>query len=127
MLIAFGVLTFGVRVAVQLRRTGSTGLIGLREGAGLVDWLSGILFIGGMAMGAGSPVLVLTDVLDPISGIDVGRLHAIGIALAAIGGLAVFGAQLGIGESYLLRTHGDSYRAYGARVGRFVPRVGLFR
>ena len=194
MLIAFGVLTFGVRVAVQLRRTGSTGLIGLREGAGLVDWLSGILFIGGMAMGAGSPVLVLTDVLHPISGIDVGGLHAIGIALAAIGGLAVFGAQLGMGESwrigvsdeertdlvtggwfavcrnpiytsmivgwtgfalmvptwpalaavlaialalelqvraveepYLLRTHGDSYRAYGASVGRFVPRVGLFR
>ena len=30
-------------------------------------------------------------------------------------------------EPYLLRTHGDAYRAYAARVGRFVPGVGLMR
>jgi protein-S-isoprenylcysteine O-methyltransferase Ste14 len=30
-------------------------------------------------------------------------------------------------EPYLLRTHGDSYRAYTTRVGRFVPGVGLSR
>ncbi len=100
MLIAFGLLAFGVRVAIQLRRTGKTGLIGLREGAGPVDWLGGILFIGGMAMGVASPILVLSDVLDPISGLDVDALHAIGIVLAAAGGLAVFAAQLGMGESW---------------------------
>lgn len=27
-------------------------------------------------------------------------------------------------EPYLLRTHGDDYRSYGARTGRFVPFVG---
>ena len=27
-------------------------------------------------------------------------------------------------EPYLLRTHGDEYRRYAARVGRFVPGVG---
>jgi len=30
-------------------------------------------------------------------------------------------------EPYLLSTHGDAYRAYAARVGRFVPGVGLIR
>jgi protein-S-isoprenylcysteine O-methyltransferase Ste14 len=30
-------------------------------------------------------------------------------------------------EPYLLRTHGDAYRAYAADVGRFVPGVGLMR
>jgi protein-S-isoprenylcysteine O-methyltransferase Ste14 len=30
-------------------------------------------------------------------------------------------------EPYLLRTHGDAYRAYTATVGRFVPGVGLIR
>lgn len=30
-------------------------------------------------------------------------------------------------EPYLLRTHGDDYRAYVATVGRFVPGVGLIR
>jgi protein-S-isoprenylcysteine O-methyltransferase Ste14 len=99
-LVAFGVLAFGVRIAIQLRRTGSTGVIGLRESAGALDWLSGILFIGGMAMGVASPVLVLSDVLDPISAIDVGVLHATGIVLAVAGGLAVFAAQLGMGESW---------------------------
>jgi protein-S-isoprenylcysteine O-methyltransferase Ste14 len=193
LLVAFGVLTFGVRVAIHLRRTGTTGLVGLREGAGLADWLSGILFIAGMAMGAASPVLVLRDDLGTIDALDVGGVHAIGIALAAIGGLAVFGAQLGMGESwrigvsdeertdlitggwfalcrnpiytsmivgwtglalivptwlgfaaavvvaaglelqvrfveepYLVRTHGDEYRAYARRVGRFLPGIGRF-
>jgi protein-S-isoprenylcysteine O-methyltransferase Ste14 len=191
MLIAFGVLTFVLRVAIQLRRTGSTGLIGLREGAGPVEWLAGVLFIGGMAMAVTSIVLVLRDDFEPIDTLDVGAVHAIGIVLATAGGLAVFGAQLGMGESwrigvsqeertdlvtggwfslvrnpiysamvvgwtgfallvptwlgftavvaialglelqvraveepYLLRTHGDAYRAYAARVGRFVPRIG---
>ena len=191
MLIAFAVLTFGVRVAIQLRRTGSTGLIGLRQGAGLLDWLSGIFFIAGMAMGALSPLLVLGDDLEPIDALDVGALHGIGVVLAALGGLAVFAAQLGMGESwrigvsdeertelitggwfslcrnpiytsmvvgwsglalivptwlafaavvtiaaalelqvrfveepYLLRSHGDEYRDYARRVGRFLPGIG---
>jgi protein-S-isoprenylcysteine O-methyltransferase Ste14 len=194
MLIAFAVLAFGVRIAIQLRRTGRTGVIGLREGAGPIDWLSGILFIGGMGLGVSSPVLVLGDHLDPIDALDVDALHAIGIVLAATGGLAVFAAQLGMGESwrigvsdeertdlvtggwfslcrnpiytsmivgwsglalmvptwlaiaavvtialglelqvrfveepYLLRTHGDAYRTYAARVGRFLPGIGRLR
>jgi protein-S-isoprenylcysteine O-methyltransferase Ste14 len=191
MLAAFALLTFGVRVAIQLRRTGRTGLIGLREGAGVADWASGLLFVAGMAIGAASPVLVLGDQLEPIDALDIGAVHLIGILLAAAGGLAVFAAQLGMGESwrigvsdeertdlvtggwfslcrnpiytsmiagwtgfallvptwlgiaavpviatgleiqvrfveepYLLRTHGDAYRAYASRVGRFVPGVG---
>jgi protein-S-isoprenylcysteine O-methyltransferase Ste14 len=191
LLVAFAVFTFGVRIAIQLRRTGKTGLIGMRVGAGITDWASGILFVGGMAMGALSPVLVLGDDLDPIGSLDVDALHVIGIVLTVTGGLAVFGAQLGMGESwrigvkdeertalvtrgwfalcrnpiytsmivgwlglallvptwlgfaavaviatalelqvrfveepYLLRTHGDEYRAYAGRVGRFLPGIG---
>jgi protein-S-isoprenylcysteine O-methyltransferase Ste14 len=193
MLVAFAVLTFFVRVAIQLRRTGSTGLIGLRKGAGPLEWLSGILFVGGMAMAVVSLNLVLNDDLEPIDAIDAAGLHGIGIALAALGGLAVFAAQLGMGESwrigvsddqvtdlvtggwfricrnpiyssmivgwtgfalmvptwlglaavvviamgleiqvraveepYLARAHGDQFRAYASRVGRFVPRIGRF-
>jgi protein-S-isoprenylcysteine O-methyltransferase Ste14 len=193
LLIAFGVLTFVLRVVIQLRRTGETGLIGLRPGAGPVDWLSGILFIGGMVIAVVSVVLVLGDSLEPIDALDVAGLHAIGIVLAVTGGLAVFGAQLGMGaswrigvsddqgtdlvtggwfsfcrnpiytamilgwtgfalmvptwlgiaavptialalelqvraveEPYLIRTHGEAYRAYASRVGRFLPGIGRF-
>jgi len=191
MLIAFGVLSFGVRVAIQLLRTGETGLIGLRPGAGSADWLSGILSIGGTAAAVASVILVFDDSLAEIDALDTDAVHAIGIVLAAAGGLAVFGAQLGMGESwrvgvsdeqrtdlvtggwfsicrnpiytamivgwigfalmvptrlgsvavlivaaglelqvraveepYLLRAHGDEYRRYALRVGRFVPGLG---
>jgi protein-S-isoprenylcysteine O-methyltransferase Ste14 len=191
MLVVFFGLAGLVRIAIQLRRTGKTGLIGLRRDAGLLDWLSGILFIGGMAMGIASPILVLHDSFDPIDGLDVTALHVLGIVVAGIAGIAVFAAQLGMGESwrvgvsdeertdlvtggwfslvrnpiyaamiagwtglalmvptwlglvaiavvflglelqvriveepYLVRTHGDEFRAYAARVGRFLPGVG---
>lgn len=193
MLGGFAVLTLGVRVLIQLRTTGETGLIGLRGGAGVLDWLSGILFIGGMAMGVLSVTLVLQGSLGTIDAIDSTRLNVIGIVLAAAGGTAVFLAQLGMGaswrigvsedqdtdlvttgwfslvrnpiysamivgwtgfallvptwlsigavfvisaglelqvrsveEPYLIRTHGEPYRAYAARVGRFLPGVGRF-
>jgi protein-S-isoprenylcysteine O-methyltransferase Ste14 len=144
-----------------------------------------------MVMGALSPVLVLGDHLVPIDALDVDLLHLIGVVLTVAGGLAVFAAQLGMGESwrigvrdeertalvtrgwfalcrnpiytsmivgwlgvallvptwlgfvavvvialgleiqvrfveepYLIRTHGDEYRAYASRVGRFLPSVG---
>ena len=100
MLVVFLVLTLFVRVAIQLRRTGGTGLIGLRKGAGLLEWLSGLLFVGGMAMAIVSLELVLQDALDPIDALDVDVLHVIGILLASLGGLSVFAAQLGMGASW---------------------------
>jgi protein-S-isoprenylcysteine O-methyltransferase Ste14 len=193
MLAGFAVLTFVVRVLVQLRTTGETGLIGLRGGAGLPDWLSGILFVGGMAMGVVSVTLVLHGSLAPIDWLDTTVLNVLGVGLAAFGGTAVFLAQLGMGaswrigvsddqdtdlvtsgwfslvrnpiysamivgwtgfalmvptwlsiaavfvigaglelqvrsveEPFLMRVHGDAYRAYAARVGRFLPGVGRF-
>jgi protein-S-isoprenylcysteine O-methyltransferase Ste14 len=194
LLIAFALLAFGVRVGIQLHQTGSTGLIGLREGAAPVEWLAGILFLAGMAIGVTSIVLVLDDALEPIDALDTTFVHVVGVVTACAGGLAVFAAQLGMGESwrigvsdeqrtdlvtggwfsivrnpiyaamlvgwsgfallvptwlafiglavlmtglelqvrrveepYLLRAHGEDFRAYAARVGRFVPGVGLIR
>jgi protein-S-isoprenylcysteine O-methyltransferase Ste14 len=190
MLIAFGVLTFGVRVAIQLARTGGTGLIGYRR-EGPAGWISALFFVGGMAGGVLSLDWVLRGSLDPINSLDVTAVHALGIALAAAGGVTVFLAQLGMGDSwrigvsddqrtdlvtggwfsvirnpiysamivgwtgfalmvptwlafaapvlvalglelqvrfveepYLARTHGEDYRAYASRVGRFLPGVG---
>jgi protein-S-isoprenylcysteine O-methyltransferase Ste14 len=191
LLVVFFGLGGVVRIAIQWRWTGKSGLIGLRSDAGLLDRLSGLLFVGGMGMGIASPILVVNDVIDPIDALDVTALHAIGIPLASAAGIAVFAAQLGMGESwrigvkdeertdlvtsgwfslvrnpiyaamiagwtglalmvptwlgiaaiavvfaglelqvraveepYLIRTHGEDFRRYAARVGRFLPRVG---
>jgi protein-S-isoprenylcysteine O-methyltransferase Ste14 len=107
MLVVFVVLTLFVRVAIQLRRTGGTGLIGLRKGAGPLDWLSGLLFVGGMGLATYSIQLVLQDDLDPIDVLDAGGLHVVGIVLASLGGLAVFLAQLGMGANWRIGVSDD--------------------
>jgi protein-S-isoprenylcysteine O-methyltransferase Ste14 len=107
MLVAFGVLTFFVRVAIQLRHTGSSGLIGLPRGAGPLAWISGVLFIGGTAIAVASVILVQADELEPIDALDVDGLHAAGIVIAALGILVVFGAQLGMGESWRIGVSDD--------------------
>lgn len=194
-LVLYGVylaLAFGVRIAVQLRRTGSTGFHGLDGSAGSLEWLAGVLFAFALAMGAAAPTLALLDVLDPVPALDGAVGHAIGVVLAAGGIVLTFCAQLAMGdawrigvdpeertqlvtggpfklvrnpiysamiptvlglvlmvpsglavaafaalvtaielqvrvgeEPHLQRAHGDAYAAYAARVGRFVPRVGL--
>jgi protein-S-isoprenylcysteine O-methyltransferase Ste14 len=185
-------ITFGIRVALQVRRTGSTGLAGLPSGAAPLEWVAGGFFISGGALGAVSPLLVLLGGVEPLATLDgpVGHLAGVILALAGIG--LTFGAQLAMGDSwrigvdadqrtelvtggpfalvrnpiysallptafglvlmvptvpailgllslfagfelqvrlveepYLLRVHGNAYGDYAARVGRFVPGVGL--
>ena len=187
-------ITFGVRVALQLRRTGSTGLHGLPPDAGPLEWIAGGLFIAGLLMGGMAPILALLGVLEPIPVLNGIVGHAVGLALA-VGGIALtFGAQLAMGDSwrvgvdpeehtelvtagpfglvrnpiysamlptvlglvlmvpnglaiaafltlvialelqvrlveepYLLQVHDGAYADYAARVGRFVPGLGLLR
>jgi protein-S-isoprenylcysteine O-methyltransferase Ste14 len=194
-LVLYGVsltITFGVRVAIQLRRTGSTGLHGLPPDAGPLEWVAGGMFIAGLLMGGAAPILALLGVLEPIPALDGAVGNWIGLVLAVCGIVITFGAQLAMGDSwrvgvdpeertvlvtegpfrwvrnpiysamkatvlglvlmvpnalavaafialvtalelqvrlveepYLLRTHGREYASYAARVGRFVPGVGL--
>jgi protein-S-isoprenylcysteine O-methyltransferase Ste14 len=185
-------VTFGLRVGVQVRRTGSTGLKGLSGSPGSIEWIAGVLFILSLALSAASPALVLLGVLDPIAALDGVIGHALGIVLAVAGIALIFGAQLAMGnawrvgvdpeertqlvtdgpfglvrnpiysamipkiaglalmaptalaiagllllvtalelqvraveEPHLLRVHGDTYAAYAAHVGRFLPGLGL--
>jgi protein-S-isoprenylcysteine O-methyltransferase Ste14 len=189
LLTVYGILTLGIRIAVQLARTGSTGFKGLSGGP--LEQAAGVLFVGGIALvvvgamsdGAGS--------LDPIGFLDGDVGRDAGIGLAAGGIFTTFAAQLAMGdawrigvdpsertelvtdgpfsvvrnpiyagmipfffgiallvpnilavagallvllglelqtrlveEPYLLATHGEAYRHYAARVGRFVPGLG---
>ncbi len=185
-------IAFGVRVALQVRRTGSTGLHGLAADAGALEWIAGGLFVAGLAAVAAALVLAAAGALAPVAALDGSIGHAVGIVLAVAGIGLTFGAQLAMGDSwrvgvdpgertelvtsgpfelvrnpiysamlptvlglvlmvpsavaivgllilvaglelqvrlveepYLLRVHGEAYAAYAARVGRFVPRLGL--
>jgi protein-S-isoprenylcysteine O-methyltransferase Ste14 len=187
-------LAFGVRIAIQLRRTGASGLHGLGPGTDPLELFVGAIFGVGLAAGAIAPVLALRGSVEPIAALDGAAGHLLGIVLATTGVILVFSAQLAMGdawrigvdpgertelvtdgpfrlvrnpiysailptvlgfalmvpspvalialvllatglelqvraveEPYLLRTHGEAYESYAARVGRFVPGVGLLR
>jgi protein-S-isoprenylcysteine O-methyltransferase Ste14 len=100
LLVVFLVLTLFIRIVVALRQTGSTGLLGLREGAGPLEVGSGVVFVVGNLIGGSSPVLVLNNAIDPISSIDGSVAHVAGVILAAGGIAAVFAAQMGMGSSW---------------------------
>lgn len=187
-------ITFGIRVAVQLYRTGSTGIKGLPRDARPLEQLAGVLFFVALFAGGTAPVLTLLGILEPIPALDGSTGNAIGLLLGISGILVTFSAQLAMGdawrigvdpeertdlvtdgpfrivrnpiysammptvfglvlmvpnvvavltfvalvisielqvrfveEPYLQRAHGAEYEGYAARVGRFVPRVGLLK
>lgn len=185
-------LAFGVRIALQVRRTGSTGVRGLDRDAAPLEWLAGALFVTSLLAAASAPLLALLDASEPVGALDGVVAHAAGVVLAGAGIAGTFIAQLAMGDSwrigveseertelitdglfalvrnpiysamiptvlglalmvpspvalvalaglglalelqvrvveepYLLRAHGASYAQYAARVGRFVPGIGL--
>lgn len=100
LLAVFGVLTFAVRVGIQVRRTGSTGLSRLGRDTPPAEWIGGSLFVIGTSAGAISPILVGAGALGRIDDLRHGWLEAVGVALA-VGGIAgVFAAQMQMGASW---------------------------
>lgn len=102
-LILYGIslsLTFGVRIAVQLHRTGSTGVHGFTPGASGLERLAGVLFVASLAMGGMAPVLDLLGVLDPLPALDHTGTNAVGFVLAACGVVLTFAAQLAMGNAW---------------------------
>lgn len=94
------VLTFGVRIAVQLRRTGSTGVHGLPADASALERFAGALFVLALLCGGSAPILTLLDVLDPIPALDGAVGNWTGFAIAVCGIALTFAAQLAMGDSW---------------------------
>jgi len=183
-------LAFGVRVAVALRTTGRTGIVGF-ESAPPIERIGGALFFAGVALGGVNPLLALLDVVEVWAELDTTAAHIAGFVLCGIGIAGTFAAQMAMGaswrigvdpaertelvsdgvfalsrnpiytfmliawigfallvptwlvaiagvllivgleiqvrlveEPHLLRTHGEAYRGYARRVGRFLPGLG---
>jgi len=93
-------ITFGVRAAIQLRHTGSTGLRGLPRGASPLERAAGVLFVLALAAGGSAPILTLLGVLEPIPALDGPVGNWVGLVLAVCGIVLTFGAQLAMGDSW---------------------------
>ncbi len=102
-LTAYGVylaLAFGLRTAVQLRRTGASGFEGVSGRPGSAEWFAGVLFVVALLVGVAAPVLALIDVVEPIEGLDTTAVHVVGIVVFIIGLAATLAAQVAMGESW---------------------------
>jgi protein-S-isoprenylcysteine O-methyltransferase Ste14 len=98
--VAYLALAFGLRILIQLRRTGSSGFHGLGGRPGSAEWIAGVGFTLALLVGAMAPVLALLDVVEPIVALDTAAVHAAGAVLAVAGIGATFYAQVAMGESW---------------------------
>lgn len=93
-------LAFGLRILIQLRRTGSTGFHGIGGRFGSAEWGAGVGFAVALLVGAAAPLLALLDLVEPFAALDVTPVHVAGLALAVAGIAATFYAQVAMGASW---------------------------
>lgn len=93
-------LAFGLRTAIQLRRTGSSGFEGVSGRPGSAEWWAGVLFGVAIAVGVAAPVLALLGAVEPVAALDATVAHAAGAALFGIGLAGTLAAQVAMGESW---------------------------
>lgn len=93
-------LAFGLRTAIQLRRTGSSGFSGISGRPGSAEWVGGVLFVVALVIGVLAPILELLDVLEPIGALDDATPAGLGFALFGLGLAGTLAAQLAMGDSW---------------------------
>lgn len=93
-------MAFGLRVLIQLRRTGSTGFHGIGGRPGSAEWLVGVGFLAASLFGLAAPALALLGWVEPISSLDTSAVHVLGTVLALFGIAATLYAQLAMGKSW---------------------------
>jgi protein-S-isoprenylcysteine O-methyltransferase Ste14 len=96
----FGLLALAVPVALQLRRTGSTGFKRPRGGPGSADWIAGAGLVIAVALGVAAPLLAKSGDVDPIGALDRTGVHVLGVVLFVLGLSAVVATQQTMGRSW---------------------------
>jgi protein-S-isoprenylcysteine O-methyltransferase Ste14 len=96
----FGALAFGLRVLLQWRATGSTGVHGFGGRPGSAEWLAGVLFLAAIVLAVAAPVLDLADIVEPIAALDHEAVNVAGLVVALAGVGATLAAQLAMGTSW---------------------------
>ncbi len=100
LLALYGLLAFGVRMVIQVRRTGSTGFTGLRGASGSVERLGGLLFAVAVVLCVAGPALQLADVLEGFRALGGEVASILGAVLASLGIVITLVAQLAMGDAW---------------------------
>jgi protein-S-isoprenylcysteine O-methyltransferase Ste14 len=94
----FGALALMGRGLLQVRLTGSFGIVGIAQG--WPERFGGVLFVSALLLGITAPILDLTGVVSPIAALDVTAVHVVGLCLFALGFGGTLYAQLAMGASW---------------------------
>lgn len=93
-------LAIGGRALLQLRRTGSTGLVGVGGRRGSVERIGGVLFVAASGPVLAAPLLDLAAALEPVAALDRPVAHALGFVLFFAGLAGTLLAQVRMGASW---------------------------
>ena len=93
-------LAFGLRSAVQYRRTGRTGFVGISGSAGSAEWTGGVLFAVALVCGAAAPLAEMTAWVRAWPPLSTPVVRAVGLVLYALGVAGTLWAQFAMGESW---------------------------
>lgn len=106
--VVFLLLAFGLRSIVHLRRTGSTGFVGISGRAGSAEWCGGVLFVVALVAGIAAPTLQLVGVVAPYD-VWVGTwASAAGGTFYLLGVGGTLWAQFAMGNSWRIGVdHGE--------------------
>jgi protein-S-isoprenylcysteine O-methyltransferase Ste14 len=100
LLALYGFLAFGVRMVVQVCRTGSTGFKGLRGASGSVERIGGSLFAIAIGLCVAGPALQLADALNAVQALDGDVANILGAVLASLGIVVTAVAQFAMGDAW---------------------------
>ena len=99
-LVLYGLLAFGLRMVVQLRRTGTSGFSGLRGLSGFVAIACGSLLVLAAVLLLVGPVLQLTGALHALGGLEGELPDVIGVTLATVGIALTVLSQFAMGNQW---------------------------
>ncbi|MFF9055698.1 methyltransferase family protein [Streptomyces erythrochromogenes] len=100
---------FGIRAAVQRRRTGDAGFRGISGRPGSAAWWAGVLFVLALLGGAAAPAAALVGMPALPGAGDGTALHRTGLAVALAGMAATLVAQSGMGASWRVGVDADEH------------------
>ncbi len=98
--VLYGLLAFGLRMAVQLHRTGSTGFKGLGGASGSAERIGGSLFATAVVLCIVGPVLQLAGVLNCVEALAGEAANMLGVVLASVGIVITLVAQFAMGDDW---------------------------
>ena len=100
LLMLYALLAVGVRMAVQLHRTGSSGLTGMHSLTSRSERLGGLLFAVAILLCLSGPILELSGVLGALGLLSGEASEIFGVLLAVTGISITLAAQLAMGDSW---------------------------